>query len=99
VLHEPSFIEELDQTPTNATAVSIRSYVDDFMQRQGKLLNAAMRSQEATNEKTYENGMRTILDYQLRRRRITDTILEEHEESRDSQTSIAHMFSIKVKLV
>ena len=34
------------------------------MQRQGKLLNAAMRSQEATNEKTYENVMRTTLDYQ-----------------------------------
>ena len=49
VLHEPSFIEELDQAPKNATPVSIRENVDDFIQRQGKLLNAAMTSQEATN--------------------------------------------------
>ena len=76
VQHEPSSIKELDQAPKNATPVSIRAYVDDFMQRQGKLLNAAMRSQKATNEKTYENVMRTILDYQSCRRRISDTILE-----------------------
>ena len=100
VLHEPSFIEELDQAPTNATPVSIRAYVDDFMQRQGKLLNAALRSQEATNEKPlrkrYANYTRLP---ELRRKRISDTILEEHEEPRDSPTSIAHIFAIKVKPV
>ena len=31
MLHEPSFIDELDQAPKNATLVSIRVYVDDFM--------------------------------------------------------------------
>ena len=70
------------------------------MQRQGKLLNAALRSQEANNEKTlrtrYANYTRLP---ELRRKRISDTILEEHEEPRDSPTSIAHMYAIKVQPV
>ena len=33
-LHEPSIMEELDQAD-NETHVSIRAYVDDFMQRHG----------------------------------------------------------------
>jgi hypothetical protein len=36
---------------------------------------------------------------ELRGRRISDTILKEHEEPNDSSTSIAHMFVIKVKPV
>ena len=84
----------------NATPLSIRAYVDDFMQRQGKLLNAALRSQEATNEKPlrkrYANYTRLP---ELRRKRISDTILEEHEEPRDSPTSIAHIIAIKIKPV
>ena len=36
---------------------------------------------------------------ELRRRRISDTIQEEHEEPRDSPTSLAHMFAIKVKMI
>ena len=99
-LHEPSFIEELDQAPKNATPISIRSYVEDFMQRQGKLLHAAMRSQEVTNEKNLRkrNANYTRLP-ELHRRLISDTIQEEHEEPRDSPISIAHLFSIKVKPV
>ena len=52
------------------------------MLQQGKILNAAMRPQEETNEsnlrKRYVNYMRIN---ELRRRRISDTIQKEHEES------------------
>ena len=49
IIHEPSILEELDQAHNNATLVFIRTYVDALMQRQGKLLNAVMKSQEETN--------------------------------------------------
>jgi hypothetical protein len=100
IIHEPSIVEELDQAHTHATPVSIRSYVDAFMQRQGKILNAAMRSQEETNIrnlwKRYENYKRLP---ELRIRRIREDIEEEHEALRDSPTSIAHIFENGVKPV
>jgi hypothetical protein len=41
---------EMDQMPSDTGKLSIRTYIDTFMARQGKLLDAARRSQEATNE-------------------------------------------------
>jgi len=34
LMHEPSIVEELYQAHNNATPVSIRTYVDKFMQRE-----------------------------------------------------------------
>jgi len=100
IIHEPSIVEELDQTHNNATPVSIRSYVDAFMLRQEKLLNAAMRSQEKMNvrnlQKRYANYKRLL---GLRIRRIREDIEEEHEEPRDRPTSIAHIIAGEVKPV
>ena len=99
MLKEPSLVEELDQGHNNATLVSIRAYVDEFMQRQGKLLNAAMGAQ-ATNVR---NLRKRYANYkglpELRIRRIREDIEEEHEEPRDSPTSIAHIFVNGVKPV
>ena len=41
---------EMDQRPGDNQDKSIRAYIDEFMTRQGKLLNAARKSQEAANE-------------------------------------------------
>ena len=70
-----------------------------FMQRQGKLLNEAMRSQEETNvrnlRKRYANYKR--LPERMRRKR--EKIEEDDEEPRDSPTSIAHIIVSEVKPV
>ena len=47
---EPGMMAEMDQMPSDTVKTSVRDYIDKFMAKQGKLVNAARRSQEATND-------------------------------------------------
>jgi len=53
---------EMDQMPSDTVKTSMRDHIDKFMAIQGKLQNAARRSQEATNHnnirKRYANYQR-----------------------------------------
>jgi hypothetical protein len=61
-VQEPGMMAEMDQMPSDTGKLSVRTYIDTFMARQGKLLDAARRSQEETNEgnlrKRYANYQR-----------------------------------------
>ena len=52
---------EMDQMPSDIGKLSVRTYIDTFMARQGKLLDAARRSQKANEnnlKKRYANCQR-----------------------------------------
>ena len=71
---------------------TVRTYIHTFMARQGKLLDAARISQEATNDsnfrKRYANYKRLP---QLRTRTNRSSANEEHEHPKDAPAPIAHI--------
>ena len=42
--------------------MSVRNYIDTFMARQGKLLDAAKRPQEATNDRRFDRQRAWLRD-------------------------------------
>ena len=82
---------EMNQLPSDTRQTSIRDYIDTFMARQGKL-EAARRSQEATNDNNLRNRYANYQRLpQLRTRTVWDGANEEHEHSKDGPSSIAHI--------
>jgi len=53
-VQEPGMMAEMGQMPSDTGKVSVRNYIDTFMARLGKLLDAARKSQEAT----YDSNLR-----------------------------------------
>jgi len=73
-------MEKMDQMSSDSGKFSIRDYIDTFMARQGKLLDAARRSLEATKD---NNLRKRYANYQwlpqLRTRAVRDGARKEHE--------------------
>jgi hypothetical protein len=82
---------EMDQMPSDTGELSVRTYIDTFMARQGKHLNTARRSQEATNDgnlkKRYANYQRLP---QLMTRTKRGSANEEDEHPKDAPAPIAN---------
>ena len=97
-VQEPGMMAEMDQMPSDTGKLSVRTYIDTFMARQGKLLDAARRSQEATNDsnlrKRYANYQRLP---QLRSRTKRGSANEEHEHPKDAPAPIANMDNTRQK--
>ena len=49
-VQEPGMTAEMDQMPSDIGKISVRNYINKFMARQGKLLDATKKSQETTND-------------------------------------------------
>ena len=54
---------EMDQMPSDTVKISVRDYIDKFMEKQGKLLNVAKISQKRPTIITSGRGTPTINDY------------------------------------
>ena len=96
-VQEPGMMTEMDQMPDTGK-LAVRTYIDTFMARQGKLLDAARRSQEATNDsnlrKRYANYQRLP---QLRSRTKRGSANEEHEHPKDAPAPIANLDDTRQK--
>ena len=88
---EPGMMAEMDQMPSDTVKTSVRDYIDKFMAKQGKLVNAARRSQEATND----DNLRKYANYQrhpeLRARAVRQGVSEGHEHPKDDPSAVAHI--------
>ena len=83
---------EMDQMPSDTGKISIRNYIDTFMARQRKLLDAARRSQEATNDSNLKKRYSTYQRLrQLRTRIKRGSASEEHEHPKDDLAPIANI--------
>jgi hypothetical protein len=92
---EPVDIKDMDQQNDTVTPKSIREYVDKFMHRQSKLLLAAARSQQATNDahikRRYANYKTTPLLRQRNIKKANDFSDIDHD-CITAPSSIAHVF-------
>jgi len=91
---EPFKISDTDQRKDIKTPRSIRDYVDKFMHRQNKLLLAAAKSQQETNDahlkKRYATYKTTPFLRQRNMKKVTDFSDIDHNCT-TTPTSIAHI--------
>ena len=79
---------EMDQMHSDTGKISVRNCIDTFMERLGKLLHAARRSNVSNLRKRYANYERLP---PLRTRTKRGSASEEHEHPKDEPASIAHI--------
>ena len=92
---DPSLLTQLDRDVADAQPRSIRDFVDTLIERQAKIIDAAMQSQTAVNTSNLRKRYQTYSRAPKLRQRIeTDTDTDDHTGT-TAPVSITNIIAIK----